>query len=103
MAQARTNELSAKQFLMQTAAVLALLVLGSTASVVLAANNSTSIKFLLMVASGSSPDSSAVVPSVDQTLEEINRDTSILPEHHLEYILRDMEVYIMDNRTSSWL
>ena len=53
------------------------------------------LKFLLMVASGSNPDSSAaaVVPAVDQTLEEINRDTSILPGHHLEYILRDTKVY----------
>ena len=33
----------------------------------------TPLKFLLMVASDSSPDSSAVVPAVDQTLEEINR------------------------------
>ena len=49
----------------------------------------TPIQFLLMVASDSSPDSSAVVPAVDQTLEEINRDTFILPGHHLEYILSD--------------
>ena len=51
------------------------------------------LKFLLMVASGSSQDSSAVVSAVNQTLEEINTDASILPGHRLEYILRDTEVY----------
>ena len=54
------------------------------------------LKFLLMVDSESSPDSSSavvpVVPAVDQTLEEVNKDTSILPEHHLEYILRNSKV-----------
>ena len=57
------------------------------------------LKFLLMVDSESSPDSSsAVVPAVDQTLEEVNKDTSILPEHHLEYILRNSKVNL---KTSS--
>ena len=50
------------------------------------------LKFLLMVASGSSPDTSAVVSAVNQTLEEINADASILPGHRLEYILRDTKV-----------
>ena len=54
------------------------------------------LKFLLMVASDSSPESSTIVPAVDQTLEEINRNTSILPEHHLEYILSNTsQVYII--------
>ena len=58
-----------------------------------ASSNSTStLKFLLMVASDSSPDSSAVVPAVEQTLEEINENTSILPGHHLEYILSTLKV-----------
>ena len=49
----------------------------------------TPIKFLLMVSTDSSPDSSAVV---SETLEEINRNTSIPPGHHLEYILRESKV-----------
>ena len=70
-------------------AVLVLLV--SSASVVVAAISSdTYHKFLLMVANGSAPNSSAVVSTVDQTLEEINRDDSILPAgHHLNYTLRE--------------
>ena len=56
---------------MQGTAVLLLLV--SIVSVVLAAGSSHTFKFLLMMASGSSPDSFAVVSAVDQTLEEINR------------------------------
>ena len=51
-------------------------------------------KFLLMVASGSNPDSSAVVSAVNQTLEEINTDASILPGRRLEYVLRDTEVHM---------
>ena len=62
------------------------------ASVVFANIVTTPIKFLLMVSTDSSPDSSAVVPAVDQTLEEINRNTSTLPGHHLEYILRESNV-----------
>ena len=54
-------------------------------------NSATPLKFLLMVAS---PDSSAVVPAVDQTLEKINGDTSVLPGHHLEYILSENQVAI---------
>lgn len=58
--------------------------------------NATSLKFLLMVASGSSQDSlavvPAVVPAVDKTLDKLNRDTSILHGHRLEYILRDTQV-----------
>ena len=50
------------------------------------------LKFLLMVASGSSQDFSAVVSAVNQTLEDINADASILPGHRLEYVLRDTEV-----------
>ena len=57
-------------------------------------SSATTLKFLLMVANDSSPDSSAVVPAVEQTLEEINKDTSILPGHHLDYILRDTQVYL---------
>ena len=57
------------------------------------ASSVSPLKFLLMVASGSSQDSSAVVSAVNQTLEEINTDASILPGHRLEYILRDTEVY----------
>ena len=52
------------------------------------------LKFLLMVGSGSSTDSSAVVSAVNQTLEEINADSSILPRHRLEYVLRDTRVRI---------
>lgn len=54
--------------------------------------NATSLKFLLMVASGSSQNSLAVVPAVDKTLDKLNRDTSILHGHRLEYILRDTQV-----------
>ena len=52
-------------------------------------NSSTTLKFLLMMASNSSPDSLAVVSAVNQTLEEINGDNSILPGHHMEYMLSD--------------
>ena len=54
------------------------------------ASSATSVKFLLMVASGSNPNSSTVVSAVNLTLEEIN--TSILSGFHLEYILRDTKV-----------
>ena len=37
-------------------------------------SNTTTISFLLMVASGSSPDFSTLVPAMDQTLEEINME-----------------------------
>ena len=57
------------------------------------------LKFLLMVASDSSPDSSAIVPAVNQTLEEINRNTSILPEHHLDYILSNTSQVLFNYST----
>ena len=56
---------------MQASSVLLLLV--STASVVLAASNdSDAHNFLLILASGGSPDSSATLSAVDHTLKEIN-------------------------------
>ena len=55
------------------------------------------LKFVLMVASGSSSNSSAVVSAVDQTLKEINADDFLLPEHRLEYILRDTKVQLARN------
>ena len=70
---------------------LSLLLAASTTG----ASSVSSLKFLLMVASETSPDSSAVVSAVNQTLEEISADASILPGHHLEYILRDTEVQCM--------
>ena len=57
------------------------------------------LKFLLMVPSDSSPDSSAIVPAVNQTLEEINRNTSILPEHHLDYILSNTSQVLFNYST----
>ena len=52
----------------------AILLVSST--LVHAVPNTTTISFLLMVASGSSPDFSTLVPAVDQTLEEINMEFS---------------------------
>ena len=52
------------------------------------------LKLLLMVASGSNPNSSAVESAVNQTLDEINADNSILPGHRLDYLLRVSEVCI---------
>ena len=52
----------------------AILLVSST--LVQAVPNTTTISFLLMVASGSSPDFSTLVPAVDQTLEEINMEFS---------------------------
>ena len=68
--------------------VLLLLLLVCAMQAVAHNTSNTTVNFLLMVAGGS-PDSSAVVSAVDQTLEEINRDTSILPGHSLEYVLHD--------------
>ena len=66
------------------------LLLVSTACVVSEANNSTTHKFLLMVASGSSPDSSAVKSAVDQTLEQINMTFSF----QLKYNISDTQVNV---------
>ena len=74
-------------YLMQVTAVLLLSV--SLASVVHAASHPYTFNFLLMVASGSSPDSSAVVSTVDQTLEEIN---NIPFPFQLKYIKNDTKV-----------
>ena len=52
----------------------AILLVSST--LVQAVPNTTAISFLLMVASGSSPDFSTLVPAVDQILEEINMEFS---------------------------
>ena len=52
-------------------------------------SNNTTLSFLLMIAGGSPDSSVSVVPAVDQTLEDINRDPSILPGHSLEYVLHD--------------
>ena len=53
--------------------------------------NNTSFKFLLMLASGSTSGlgHSEVLTAVNQTLDKINRDTSILFGHNLEYVLSD--------------
>ena len=72
---------------------VALLLLFGIARAVHAANNSTTLTFLLMVTSGSSPDSSAIVSAVDKTLEAINRHTSIIPaEYRFNYTLKDINV-----------
>ena len=68
--------------------VLLLLLLVSVTHAVANNTSTTTLNFLLMIAGGSS-NSSAVVPAVDQTLEEINRNTSILPGHSLEYVLHE--------------
>ena len=52
--------------------VTVLLLLARTTSAVFTANTSTTFKFLLMVASGQSLDSSTVVSTVDRIVEEIN-------------------------------
>ena len=57
------------------------------------ASSVSPLKFLLMVDSESTPTSSAVVSAVNQTLEEINANDILLPEHRLEYLLRDTKVY----------
>ena len=49
-----------------------LLLLARTTSAAFTANTSTTFKFLLMVASGQSLDSSTVVSTVDRIVEEIN-------------------------------
>ena len=67
--------------------VISLLLVSATHAVASNTSNTT-LNFLLMIAGGS-PDSLAVVPAVDQTLEDINRDPSILPGHSLEYVLHD--------------
>ena len=59
-------------------------------------SSATSLKFLLMAPKTRTTESSAVVPAVDQTLRQINRDFTILPQHHLEYILSEKEVYSID-------
>ena len=69
-------------------AIAAQLLLVSTASLVLATDSSTSFKFVLMVASGSSPNSSEVVSAVNQTLEEINTTFPF----QLKHIISDTQV-----------
>lgn len=59
-------------------------------------SSATSLKFLLMAPKSRTTESSAVVPAVDQTLRQINRNFTILPQHHLEYILSEKEVYSID-------
>ena len=52
--------------------MIVLLLLASMTIPVFTTKTSTTFKFLLMVASGRSPDSSAVVSTVDRTVKEIN-------------------------------
>ena len=52
--------------------MIVLFLLASTTIPVFTTKTSTTFKFLLMVASGRSPDSSALVSTVDRTVEEIN-------------------------------
>ena len=70
---------------MQHTVAFLLLLASTAASIVLAVEN---LKFLLMVASGRSPDTSAVVSAVDQTLEEINMTFSF----QLNYKISDTQV-----------
>ena len=69
--------------LVQGTAVLLLLV-----SSVCAVNNTTTLNFLLMVASGPSQDSSAVVSAVNQTLKEVSVNFSF----QLKYNISDTQV-----------
>ena len=71
------------QCLVQVTAVLLLLVTS-----VHAVNNTTTLNVLLMLASGPSQDSSAVVSAVNQTLEEINVNFSF----QMKYNISDTQV-----------
>ena len=68
--------------------VSAILLVSST--LVQAVPNTTAISFLLMVASGRSPDFSTLVPTVDQTLEEINMKSKF----NMKYKINDTEVSV---------
>ena len=68
--------------------VSAILLVSST--LVHADSNTTVISFLLMVASGRSPDFSTLVPTVDQTLEEINMELKF----NMKYKINDTEVSV---------
>ena len=39
--------------------------------------------------------STGIVPAVNQVLDEINRNVSLLPDHRLDYILREIEVCML--------
>ena len=68
--------------------VIVLLLLASMASPGFTANSSTTFKFLLMVASRSKPNSSAVVSALDQTVKEINMNFPF----QLKYDISDSQV-----------
>ena len=76
------------RFIQAVEKTIVLLLLFRTNSSVFAVNNSTTHKFLLMVASGSSPDASEVVSAAKQALEVINR---IFP-FQLKYTINDTHV-----------
>ena len=54
--------------------------------------SSTVVKFLLMIPNR---EPTGIVPAVNQVLDEINRNVSFLPDHRLEYMLREIEVLIL--------
>ena len=85
------------QYWMKVVAVQILLV--STASVASVANSSAVHKFVLMVTSGSSPDSSTVVSAVDQTLEQINMTFPF----KLKYTSNDTQVSDYTQCEANWV
>ena len=52
---------------------------------VAAADGDQPVYFSLMVSSAPALDTSGVVSSVDQALQLINNDTTVLPGHNLQY------------------
>ena len=53
---------------------------------------SNTIEFLLMIPN---TGSTGIIPAVNQVLDEINRKDSLLPDHRLDYMLREIEVCML--------